>query len=588
MNDKIKEKLKNLPESPGSYQMIDKDGRIIYVGKAKNLKNRVRSYFIGAHNEKTTALVAKIDDINYIETLNEKEAFLLEISLIKKHNPFYNIDLTDDKTYPYIEYTEERNPKLIITRKLSPKNKRYFGPYPNVKEARDVLNLLNTLYKMRKCVTMPRKSCIYYDIGECRAPCIYPITTDEYDEIYKEIRSLLNGTDLSIMKKLKEEMAASSEKMDYENAKKMKDTIDAIKGTIIKQDILLKDKVDVDVFGISYDEDFLSITILYLRGGKIILSNSEVIPYYFDVSDALVDYINAYYKKNLSPQFIYASKEYEDIFSLSAKDSIFFSPIKGTKKNLLYTAKKNSETKLLNKNKTAKDARRKALEDLAELLSLPLLTRIESFDNSNLFGDSPVSSMVVYINGKKSPKEYRKYKIETVKEPNDFETMKEVVLRRYKNAKEDVFSLPDLILADGGIIQVRAIENALLSLKIDNIPVAGLKKDQNHDTSTIIYRDKEYSLDRHSSLYRLLFEIQEEVHRFAITFHRSLKEKNSFISILDNIDGIGETLKDRLLEKYKTIAAIKDANIEELKEIGLKDSAIKKLKEALEGDVSLE
>jgi len=441
---------------------------------------------------------------------------------------------------------------------------------------------------MRKCTQLPKKSCIYYDLGECRAPCIHPITSEEYDEIYKEIRSLLNGTDLSILKKIKEEMAASSEKMDYENAKKAKDMINAIKGTIIKQDILLKDKVDVDVFGISYDEDFLSITILYLRGGKIILSNSEVIPYYFDVSDAIVDYISAYYKKNLAPQFIYADEEYEEIFSLAAKDSVYFSPKKGTKKNLLLTAKKNSETKLLNKNKTAKDERRKALEDLAELLSLPLLTRIESFDNSNLFGDSPVSSMVVYINGKKAPKEYRKYKIETVKEPNDFETMKEVVLRRYKKAKEDTSSLPNLILADGGIIQVRAIENALLSLEIDNIPVAGLKKDPNHDTSTIIYRDKEYPLNRHSSLYHLLAEIQEEVHRFAITFHRSLKEKNSFISILDSIEGIGETLKGRLLEKYKTIIAIKDAPIEELKEIGLKDRTIEKLKEALEGDISLE
>lgn len=581
MNEKLKEKLANLPETPGSYQMLDVNGRIIYVGKAKNLKNRVRSYFVGAHNEKTTALVSKIDDLTYIETTNETEAFLLEISLIKEHQPFYNIDLTDDKTYPYIEFTKEKNPKLIITRHLSKKNNRFFGPYPNVTEAKKTIDLLNGLYKMRKCKSLPKKPCIYKEIGECFAPCINPTSQDAYDNIYKEIKAFLNGQDKTIIIKLKQEMAEYSKNMEYEKAAKVRNTLEAINTTVVKQDVILKDKIDVDVFGINYDESYLSITILYVRNGKIILSKSDVFAFFFDVQNAILEYVQNHYSQVSSPDNIFVEKEYLDLFSLLGCLSNISAPIKGAKKKLLEIAKENSETKLFNQNKIQLDKKRKVIEELGLILGIPTPYRIESFDNSNLFGDSPVSSMVVYIGGKKAPKEYRKYLVKSISGPNDYGTMKEVVGRRYTRVKEENLKMPDLILADGGEIQVSAMEEVLKELDL-NINVAGMKKDDSHKTDTLIFKGKEIPLDKHSDIYAFLFEVQEEVHRFAITFHRTLKEKNAFSSILDEIDGIGATLKTRLLDTYKTTANILAASDKDLKDLGLNSKVIEDLRKRLE------
>ena len=581
MNQKIEEKLKTLPEKPGSYQMLDSEGRIIYVGKAKNLKNRVRSYFVGAHNDKTTALVSKIDDFTYIVTKNETEAFLLEISLIKEHEPFYNIDLTDDKTYPYIEFTKEKDPKLIITRKLSKKNNRYFGPYPNVIEARKTLELLNKLYKIRRCKTLPKKPCIYYEIGECSAPCINPIKAEDYDRMYLEIKQFLNGTDRTIINLLKEEMALYSKNMDFENAKRVRDTIKAIEETITKENVILKGKESVDVYGIASDDNVVSISILLVRNGIITLQKNEVLPYYFDLEDAITTYVSNYIESNLTPDLIYVNKEYSELFSSFITNKEINVPVRGQKKELLNIANYNAQTQLQNKTKIQIDKRRKALIELGELLNIPTPYRIESFDNSNVFGDSPVSSCIVYTDGRKSPKEYRKYRVKWVEGANDYGTMIEVVTRRYLRTLNEEFKKPDLILMDGGEIQVNACKEALSSIGID-IKVAGMKKDDNHDTDTLIFEDKEYPLNKHSELYRLLFEIQEEVHRFAITFHRSVKEKNLFHSVLDEIDGIGDILKARLLKEYKTVENIKNASDEELKSLGLSDKVISVLKEKLQ------
>lgn len=581
MNQKIQEKLKTLPEKPGSYQMLDSEGRIIYVGKAKNLKNRVRSYFVGAHNDKTTALVSKIDDLTYIVTKNETEAFLLEISLIKEYEPFYNIALTDDKTYPYIEFTKEKDPKLIVTRKLSKKNNRYFGPYPNVIEARKTLELLYKLYKIRRCKTLPKKPCIYYEIGECSAPCINPISSEEYDRMYLEIKQFLNGTDRTIINLLKEEMALYSKNMDFENAKRIRDTIRAIEETITKENVILKDKESVDIYGIKADDSAVSISILLVRGGIITLQKNEVLPYYFDLEDAISTYVSNYIESNVTPNLIYVSDEYRDLFSSFISDKEILTPKRGQKKELLLIACDNASTQLSNKTKIQIDKRRKTLIELGELLGIPTPYRIESFDNSNVFGDSPVSSCVVYVDGKKSPKEYRKYRVKWVEGANDYGTMIEVVTRRYLRTKNDEFKKPDLILMDGGEIQVNACIEALKNIGID-IKVAGMKKDDNHDTDTLIYENKEYPLNKHSELYRFLFEIQEEVHRFAITFHRSVKEKNLFHSTLDEIEGIGEILKARLLKEYKTLENIKNASATELKSLGLSEKVINELKEKLQ------
>ena len=587
MNQKIEEKLKTLPDKPGSYQMLDKEGRIIYVGKAKNLKNRVRSYFVGAHNDKTTALVSKIDDFTYIVTKNETEAFLLEISLIKEYEPFYNIALTDDKTYPYIEFTKEKDPKLIITRKLSKKNSRYFGPYPNVIEARKTLELLNKLYKIRRCKTLPKKPCIYYEIGECSAPCIKPIKPEEYDRMYLEIKQFLNGTDRTIINILKEEMALYSSKMDFENAKKVRDTIKAIEETITKESVILKSKDSVDIYGIVADDNAVSISILLVRGGVITLQKNEVLPYYFDLEDAITTYISNYIDTNLTPDLIYVSSEYNELFKTFIDNKEIITPVRGQKRELLNIASDNAQTQLKNKTKIQIDKRRKTLIELGELLNIPTPYRIESFDNSNIFGDSPVSSCIVYVDGKKSPKEYRKYRVKYVEGANDYKTMIEVVTRRYLRTLNEEFKKPDLILMDGGEIQINACKEALSSIGID-IKVAGMKKDDNHDTDTLIYEGKEYPLNKHSELYRLLFEIQEEVHRFAITFHRSVKEKNMFHSVLDEIDGIGDILKARLLKEYKTVDNIKNASIEELKSLGLNEKVISELKEKLQEEDEFE
>ena len=587
MNDKIKEKLKLLPELPGSYQMLDKDGNIIYVGKAKNLKNRVRSYFVGAHNSKTTALVSKIDDLRYIITSNETEAFLLEISLIKEYNPFYNIDLTDDKTYPYIEFTKEANPKLIITRNLSKKNTRYFGPYTNVKSARNTLDLLNRIYKLRKCNHVGKEKCIYYDMHECIAPCINKIDKETYDEIYSNIKSLLYGNDLTILNNLKKDMATYSQNLDFENAIKTRDLINDIENTLVRQDVILKDTLDTDIYGVTYDENFVCISLIYVRGGKIVLSKNDCIPYYFDPLDSIILSITNNYKNVLCPKFIFIDEEYKEILSHLLPSTSIITPLKGTKHNLLLMAKENSINELNNKNKAQLDKRRDALIELSDLLSINIPKRIESFDNSNLFGDSPVSACITYIDGKKAPKEYRKYIIKDVVGPNDYDSMKEVTYRRYKRLLDESLPLPDLILMDGGKIQIDACLEVLNSLNI-NINVAGMKKDKTHTTDTLIFNDKEFELDRHSSLYKLLSEIQEEVHRFAITYHRSRKENNDFISVLDTIKGIGPITKEKLMKNFKTIKDIKNSNIDSLKDLGLTQNQIDSLMKKLEEEIEVE
>ena len=587
MNDKIREKLDTLPDLPGSYQMLDVNGEIIYVGKAKNLKNRVRSYFIGAHNSKTTALVSKIDDLKYIVTSNEREAFLLEISLIKKYKPFYNIDLTDDKTYPYIEFTNEKNPKLVITRHLSKKNNRYFGPYTNVIAAREMTELLNRIYKLRKCKSVPKKPCIYYEMGECMAPCINNISKEEYNRIYLEIKKLLYGNDTSLIQDLKKQMLDYSSKLDFENAKKIKNLLDDINATITRQDVILKERIDADIYGVSYDDSLVSVSIIYLRGGKIILSKNDINPYYFDIDEAVLSSIINNYENTDPPKYIFIESEYKDDLSLLLDNTEVITPIKGTKHNLLLIAKENSLVALKNKNKTQIDKKRDALIELSKLLDIPIPKRIESFDNSNLFGDSPVSSCVVFVNGVKSRSDYRKYRVKTVVGANDYATMKEVTYRRYLKVKNGEIPKPDLILMDGGEVQIKGCIESLNELGVD-IKVAGMKKDNTHSTDTLIYNGKEYVLDKHSELFKFLFEVQEEVHRFAITFHRTLKEKNAFTSLLDEVSGVGKTLKTRLLNTYKTIDAIKNAPNSELKKLGLNEKTILELRNRLEEELDFE
>lgn len=582
MNDRIQEKLNQLPPLPGSYQMLDERGIIIYVGKAKNLKNRVRSYFIGSHDLKTTRLVHEIVDFTYLVTTTEKEAFLLELSLIKEHRPKFNIMLMDDKTYPYIEITQERYPRIVMTRKVSKKNKWVFGPYPNAFSARTTVDLLNRLFPLRKCHPMPKKLCLYYHMGQCLGPCVYPVEEEAIDAIKKDIRQFLTGNTKKCLNELETSMMACAERLEFEKAQEYKDLIKAVEETTQPQQILFNDLVDRDIIHYYGNGSYVAITILFMRNGKITFSDSTIHEYYVDDTDRVLDYLNQFYSAHLIPNEVLLPSTLDSTLLETIFGHHFVQPKQGKKASLLTTAYENAkiylETHLgmyLNRYKKTFGA----VDLLAQTLGMESIHRIEAFDNSNTQGSQPVSAMVVFKNGIPDKKAYRKYLIKTVTGPDDYASMKEIIYRRYQRLlMESMKDRPDLIIMDGGLGQVHACKEVLSELYLD-IPVIGLKKDNSHKTDAIIGLNEEtIVLDRHSPLYVFLTKIQDEVHRFAITFHREKQSKHIYASILDQIPLIGKVTKQKLLETYKTIEAIKNAPEEELKALGLSQPAIENLK----------
>ena len=576
----IEEKLKLLPDSPGSYQMRDGNGTIIYVGKAKNLKNRVRSYFHGAHNAKTTRLVSEIRDFTYIITSSELEAFVLEINLIKEYNPKYNIALTDDKTYPYVALTNEPHPRLIVTRNKRKKGEaRYFGPYPNVGAARDTVNLLNRLYPLRKCSHIPDKECLYYHMHQCLGPCIIK---EQFDySIYKnKIASFLNGDAEDILKELNEKMDAASNSLEFEKAIEYRDLIESIKNTIKRQKISINDLTARDYVGIYEDNGDLSINIIITRLGSIVQNHQTIINSYDEKEDEVLSYLRQFYEINEKPKEIGISGI--NIENIEEMLEIPFVDIKlGKKKELLdmavYNAKYNLENKRnIYKNQVLK--RVETIDRLGEYLGINPPMRIEAFDNSNLFGEYPVSGMVCYINGKPAPKEFRKYHIKTVVGANDYESMKEVIYRRYLRLVMENAPLPDLIVMDGGEIQVHAAKEVLDGLNL-NIPVMGIQKDDHHKATIIFFNEKLIPLDKNDPVFLLLADISQRVHDFAISFFRSQKAKGFFQSRLDEIEGLGPKRKEALIKYFTTIDNVKNASEEELKKAGMPSNLAHKIYE---------
>ncbi len=566
----IEEKLKLLPDLPGSYQMLDKTGRIIYVGKAKNLKNRVRSYFHGPHNAKTTLLVSEIADFKYIITESELEAFVLEINLIKQYEPKYNIALTDDKTYPYIAITNEKYPRLIVTRDQRKKNKaRYFGPYPNVSAARATVDLLNRIYPLRKCYKLPDKPCLYYHMHQCLAPCINKDLGD-FLEYKNKIASFLNGDASDVIKKLTEKMEEASLNMDFERAIEYRDLINSVNETILKQKISINDLTSRDYIGIYNDNDDISINIIITRLGNIVQNHQTIISLNDASEDPIIDYIVQYYEINNRPKEICAvGIDLSPIESLLGATVI--EPKTGKKKELLDMALYNAKFNLENKRNIYKNTVLKkveTIEKLGKLLNINTPYRIEAFDNSNLFGEYPVSAMVCYINGKAAPKEFRKYHIKTVVGANDYESMKEVVYRRYFRLLMEDSTMPDLIVMDGGEIQVHACKDVLQSLNID-IPVLGIQKDDHHKATILFFNEEFINIDKNDPIYLLLADISQRVHDFAISFFRSEKAKGFFASYLDNIEGLGPKRKEQLIKHFVTVDAIKNATIDEIKDAGV-------------------
>jgi len=582
-----KEKIKNIPELPGSYQFKDQKGIVIYVGKAKNLKKRVSSYFTGSHNAKTSRLVRYIEDIEYIITSSELDALLLELNLIKKYNPRYNIMLTDDKTYPYIEITNEKHPRLVVTRKVSKKSKNFFGPYPNAGAARETAKLLRKIYPLRKCDKLPKQECLYYHMGQCLAPCINKVTQNDYEAIIKEIKQFLKGDIKEVVKNLEDKMYQASENLEFEKALEFKKTINNIKTTTNRQKINLNDMKNRDIIGYYFNEYLISVEIFFIRNGKISARHQKLFEYYDDPHLTIENYIAQFYETNIIPREIFVPKELDTEILNQFLNTKITKPLKGDKYKLLKLAVLNAEEALKEKTvvyQREQDRTINSADKLGELLHIGTPYVIEAFDNSNLFGTDAVSSMVVFVNGKPSRRDYRKYKIKTLEnKASDYHTMKEVVYRRYYKVLMENLRKPDLILVDGGLQQINAANEIITDLGL-NIPIAGLVKDDKHNTNTLMNQDlQKIEIDKTSNVFHLITRIQDEAHRFAVNFHKQVRSKGVFNTILDEIDGIGDVTKTKLLKKYKTVKFIKLASEDELIELGINKTArenlIRKLKE---------
>lgn len=576
----FKEELSLVPHLPGCYLMKNKDNIVIYVGKSKNLKNRLSSYFNREHTGKTMMLVREIDRFEYIVTNTEMESLLLEINLIKKYTPKYNILYRDDKSYPYIELTDEKVPRLRIIRRINVKKikNNLFGPYPNVGAARRVVEILNRVYPLRKCNTYEKRECLYYHIGECLGYCTKNIDEEIIKEMKTEIISFLNGNTKVLTNKLKEKMNKYSNNMEYEKALEYKELLNYINITTEKQKVDLDDRVNIDVVGYYSKDNYISIQILFIRGGKLLDRNRNIFPMVGDEEEELSNYLLNFYSKNVSntkeilvPNNI-DTNTFSELFNIK-----FITPIKGEKKRILSLAEDNARIyyeEQMTYIKRDEDKITNALNELKEKLNIPSADRIELFDNSNLFGSFNVSGMVVFKMGKPSKNDYRKYKI-TNDVNDDYGTMKEVIYRRYFKALKENLEMPDLIIVDGGIGQINVAREVISSLGL-KIEVCGLKKDDTHSTNMLLGKDplEEIKIDKQSDLFLLLTKMQDEVHNFTISYHKNIRSKGALSSVLDNIEGIGEVRKNKLLKKYKTISKMKEAPLEELEEILPKDIAV--------------
>ncbi|ASS66653.1 MULTISPECIES: excinuclease ABC subunit UvrC [unclassified Paenibacillus] len=646
--DPIKGKLALLPDQPGCYLMKNGEGTIIYVGKAKVLKNRVRSYFNGTHNGKTQRLVSEIRDFEYIVTASNMEALILECNLIKQYHPRYNVLLKDDKSFPYIKITNEKHPKLEVTRRIVKDKGKYFGPYPNAYAAQQTKKLLDRLYPLRKCNTLPDKVCLYYHLGQCLAPCEFTVEQETYDSMVQEIARFLNGGQDEVKAELQRKMLEAAESMEFERAKEYRDQITAIDAVMEKQKITLADALDRDVFGYATDKGWMCVQILYMRSGKLIERHTTSFPYYGEAYDDFMTFVTQYYSDNpalpkeillpVPPGELHAGAAAEEgaageaagrgrqsgageaetsvpevagsvEASVPAADDggepaagshaeeirsslqswlkvKVHIPQRGRKREVVGMAEGNAKVTLDEKFKLIeRDEERsvKAASGLAASIGLTTIRRIEAFDNSNIQGTNPVSAMVVFIDGKPDKKEYRKYKVRTVQGPDDYETMREVIRRRYERVLKEGLELPDLIVVDGGKGQISAAIDILENELGLQVPVCGLVKDAKHKTAQLMVGDppEPVMLPRDSQEFYLLQRIQDEVHRFAITFHREQRGKSMVQSTLDSIPGIGEKRRKQLLKHFGSLKKIREASPEEFKPLGIGSALAERIVAAL-------
>ncbi|OME90303.1 MULTISPECIES: excinuclease ABC subunit UvrC [Paenibacillus] len=653
--ENIRHKLALLPDQPGCYLMKNHEGTIIYVGKAKVLKNRVRSYFTGSHNGKTQMLVSEIRDFEYIVTGSNMEALILECNLIKTHQPRFNVLLKDDKTYPYLKITNEEHPRLEVTRRVLKDKAKYFGPYPNAYAAQQTKKLLDRMYPLRKCGVMPKEVCLYYHMGQCLAPCVKEIPNSAYEQITGEITSFLSGGHEEIKKELQRKMQEAAEDLYFERAKELRDQIIHIDTLMEKQKITTTDTRDRDVFGYAVDKGWMCVQILYMRQGKMVQRNKSVFPFYGDAHSDFMSFIAQYYSDNPAlpqeillpePLLIGGEADPESVAGTAVDEGVLdpeegvdststlsagtsdeqqaalaqaqekqaeaagivdaaggaaalqewlgvkvHVPQRGLKKQMVGMASDNAKVSLDEKFRLIeRDEERTsvAAANLGEVIGLQSLNRIEAFDNSNIQGTNPVSAMVVFTNGKPDKKEYRKYKIRTVLGPDDYDTMREVIRRRYERVLKENLPLPDLIVVDGGKGQISAASDVLENELGLYIPVCGLVKDAKHKTAQLMVGDppEPVTLPRDSQEFYLLQRIQDEVHRFAISFHREQRGKSMVSSKLDSIPGIGEKRRKLLLKHFGSVKKIKEASVEDFKPLSIGEKLATEILKALREEES--
>ncbi|MER1999981.1 MAG: excinuclease ABC subunit UvrC [Lysinibacillus sp.] len=576
MNDIIKHKLAILPDEPGCYLMRDRQQTIIYVGKAKNLKNRVRSYFVGTHEGKTQRLVNEIENFEYIVTSNDLEALLLELNLIKLHDPKYNIRLKDDKTYPFIKLTNDKHPRLITTRQVKKDKARYFGPYPNAYSANETRKLLDRIYPLRKCDPIPNKPCLYYHMHQCLAPCIKEVDVTQYDEMIEGITKFLQGDYAEVRDDLQAKMLDAAEKLEFERAKEFRDQISHIETILEKQKMMTGDLSSRDVFGYAVDKGWMCVQVFFVRQGKLIERDVSIFPIYKDPEDEFLTFVGKFYElpQHFIPREILIPREIDVELLKQLLKTKVHSPQRGQKKDLVQLAMKNAQLAVEEKFKLIERQEERtvgATDMLGKALGIAIPHRIEAFDNSHMHGADPVSAMVVFVDGKPEKKEYRKYKIRDAAKHDDYGAMEEVIRRRYTRVLREDLPLPDLIVIDGGKGQMEKAREVLEDELGLEIPIAGLAKDDKHKTSQLLYGTppEVVELKRTSDAFYLLQRIQDEVHRFAITFLRQQHHSTALTSVLDEIEGIGPKRKQMLLKHFKSVKKIREANVEQFIEAGM-------------------
>lgn len=577
VQERIEAKLKLLPDLPGCYLMKDAADQILYVGKAKNLKNRVRSYFRGAHDTKTTKLVSEIDHFETIITNSNKEALLLEINLIQQYKPPFNIRLKEGTMYPYLKITKERHPQLIITSNVTKDGGLYFGPFPNVGAATQTQQLLHRVYPLRRCGKNEKRACFYYHLGQCIGPCDHEVTKDMYQQQIQKIKQFFNGDIQPIMTQLKDKMQAAAERLDFEQAADYRDQLQYIETTIERQIIMSQDYDNTDVFAYDFQRGWISIQVFMLRQGSILKREAAIYPAYTDPDEELTTFIARFYQEenHLLPKAILVPEDVDKDLLSQVISVPISTPQRGKKKSMLDLCAKNSQLALnerLNLLDIQAQQTRGVSEDLAVALGIPLAYHIEAFDHSNISGTGLVSGMVVYKEGKPDRKSYRKFKIKESNQTNEFAHTQEVIRRRYSRLLREEQPLPNLILMDGGKVQVRAARQVIEEELGLSIPVAGMVKDDKHRTASLLngYSEELVELDRQSPVFHYIQRIQEEVHRYAISYHRQVRSKQQFASKLDAIPGVGKVTRTKLLKHFKSLKAMKEASIEDYAKLGVR------------------